>query len=92
MIGTIQQLRIFDYKGEQYLPPHYYEAGLEHYPVIYLNGGEDVPEMIAELESHFGVDCREFLLLNICPHQWTNDYSPWPAPPIMGEKELFIDL
>jgi predicted alpha/beta superfamily hydrolase len=54
-----------------------------------MNGGEDIPELASGLECHFGVDCDEFILLNIQPHDWTDDYSPWPAPGLTGGDKPF---
>lgn len=88
MKGSIRKLNLEGYECLLYLPPSY-ESDARRYPVIYMNGGENIPELIADLEPRFVSDCREFLLLNITPRDWKNDYSPWSAPPVMGGEGSF---
>jgi predicted alpha/beta superfamily hydrolase len=88
MKGTLQDIWIGGYECKLYIPPNY-RGRREHYPVIYMNGGEHLPEILDGIEPHFHKDCREFLLLCIQPNSWNDDFSPWPAPPLNLNEEPF---
>jgi predicted alpha/beta superfamily hydrolase len=88
MKGTIRNLTIDGFACSLYLPQDYCDQAM-HYPVIYMNGGDNIPEIMRGVESHFGVDCKSFLLLNVQPGNWNDDYTPWPATALTKDSEPF---
>ena len=88
MKGTIENLNIDKYNCSLYLPPDYNENDVA-YPVIYVNGGNDLEEVINSIEPHFYTDCNPFILLNIKSKDWNSDYSPWSAPALKKNMEAF---
>lgn len=88
MNGNIQNLNIAGYRCLLYLPQGYYTND-DGYPVIYINGEDDVQEIMELMESHFGIDCSPFIVLSILSENWNNDFTPWPAPPLTKKSEPF---
>lgn len=80
----IQDLQISGMSCRLYLPTGY-EAGKEHYPVIYVNGEIPIEGILTKLVEN---DARtDFLLLSIRPESWNDDFTPWEAPAFReGEK------
>lgn len=88
MRGTIHKMIIDRYKCCLYLPPEY-ERSKDTYPVVYMNGGEGIAEIISSLEAHFDIVCEAFILLAIQPVSWKDDYSPWPMQALAEKDESF---
>jgi predicted alpha/beta superfamily hydrolase len=88
MEGTIKDLTIGEYRCSLYLPPDYDECS-QHYPVVYVNGGDGLTGIIAGLEGRFQTDCREFIMLSVQPNHWNDDFSPWPAPAVYKDGDTF---
>ncbi|AZV57885.1 alpha/beta hydrolase-fold protein [Clostridium sp. AWRP] len=88
MKGTIQNLNINEHHCSLYLPPDYNILDV-NYPVVYINGDNNIEEMLNSIESHFDVDCSAFILISIESKNWNNDFSPWPAPALSKNREDF---
>jgi predicted alpha/beta superfamily hydrolase len=88
MKGSIQNLSIAGYECTLYLPPKYYINDVS-YPVVYINGEDSIQEIIEEVESHFGVDCNEFIAISVISQDWNVDFTPWAAPPLTKKSESF---
>lgn len=88
MKGIIHNLKINSHDCEMYLPQEYYMGG-KYYPVVYMNSGYNLYEIIGDIESHFGIDCNPFILVNVQAGNWNDDYTPWPAPALLKENEDF---
>ncbi len=88
MKGTIQNLTINGYECLLYLPPEY-ETSRENYPVVYINGEDEISEIIEGVEPHFGVECEAFLLLSVLSTNWNDEYSPWSVPALSKKDEPF---
>lgn len=88
MKGTIKKLTIYRHECLLYLPPEY-GTSRRHYPVVYLNGGDKIQDIIDGMEFHFDVDCQAFILLCIQPVNWYDDFSPWPVSPLAKNSEAF---
>lgn len=88
MRGTINKLTINGYECMLYLPPEYEKRGI-CYPVVYINGEDEISDIMEGVEPHFGVDCEEFLLLSILSTNWSDEYSPWPAPGLSKKDKSF---
>ncbi|MBV7273452.1 alpha/beta hydrolase [Clostridium sp. PL3] len=88
MKGTIQILNISEYHCSLYLPPNYNILDVS-YPVVYMNGNNNLEEIINSIESYFDIDCSSFILLNIESKNWNADFSPWPAPSLAKNGEDF---
>jgi predicted alpha/beta superfamily hydrolase len=88
MKGTIHNLVISGCKCSLYLPDEY---GLcnETYPVIYVNGEDDVEGLMKGVEPHLGVDSTAFMLLGIPSGNWDDDFTPWPAPALTRKSRPF---
>jgi uncharacterized protein len=88
MKGVIQKLSINGYECSLYLPPKYW-AGTLVYPVVYVSGGDEIEKIIEGVEPHFGKGCEPFLLLNVQPLNWNDEYSPWPTPALTKNDKPF---
>ncbi len=88
MNGTIQGLTISDQRYSLYLPPNYNILDI-NYPVVYMNGDNNIEEIINSIESYFDVDCSAFILLSVESGNWNRDFSPWPAPAVAKNSEDF---
>lgn len=88
MKGNIQNLTIEGYKCSLYLPPEYYINDVS-YPVVYINGEDNIQEVIQDLEHCFGVDCSAFIALSIMVENWNENFTPWPAPSLAKKSESF---
>ena len=88
MHGSIQNLIICDRNCILYLPEKYESLDIR-YPVVYINGEDEICEIMKCVEPHFDVDCEKFILLSIQSDNWGSDYTPWPAPPFKKGDEAF---
>jgi predicted alpha/beta superfamily hydrolase len=88
MNGTIKNLTICGCECSLYLPPEYFMQGM-YYPVVYMNGQDNISEIISDIESHFGEECEAFILLSIQSENWNDDYTPWSAPALTKKSEPF---
>lgn len=88
MRGSIQNLNIQDYECLLYLPPEY-ETSCANYPVVYINGEEDVAKIMEAVEPYFEVKCEPFLLISILSKDWKEDYSPWSASALAKKEAAF---
>ncbi len=88
MNGTIQSLNISEHHCSLYLPPNYNILDV-NYPVVYMNGDNNMEEIINSIESHFDVDCSAFILIGIESKNWNRDFSPWSAPALTKNSEDF---
>lgn len=88
MKGTIQKLSIEGRECSIYLPQEYYISD-KRYPVVYINGDDVEEEIMEDLESHFWVDCEEFILVGIISENWNEDFTPWPAEALIKKSEPF---
>lgn len=88
MKGNIQNLSIAGYECLLYLPQEYC-ANDDRYPVVYVNGEDNIKEIMEAVEPHFGVDCGTFMLLSVAVGDWNDDLTPWPAPPLAKNDEPF---
>ena len=86
--GNIQNLSIAGYECTLYLPPEYYINDIS-YPVVYINGEDNISEIMEDLESHFGVDCSAFIAISVMVKNWNEDFTPWLAPPLSKKSESF---
>lgn len=96
MKGTIQNLNICGQGCSLYLPADYETGG--YYPVVYINGTDELPDILGILEAHFNKECQSFLLLNVEMANWNDDMTPWPAPALTrksgtfgGHAEVYLD-
>ncbi len=88
MKGSIQNLFIAGYECILYLPPKYYINDAS-YPVVYINGQDNMQELMEDLESHFEEDCSEFIAISVMSENWNEDFTPWTAPPLSKKSESF---
>lgn len=88
MKGNIENINVAGYQCLLYLPPEYQvnDAG---YPVVYVNGEDDIQKIVEEVEPHFGVDCSAFIALSVLVEDWGVDFTPWPAPSLTKKGEPF---
>jgi predicted alpha/beta superfamily hydrolase len=86
--GKIQNLSISGYECTLYLPPKYYINDVR-YPVVYINGEDNLQGIMEDLESHFGVDCNAFIAISVMSKDWNEDFTPWTAPPLSRKSESF---
>lgn len=89
MKGTIHDLTIQEYKCSLYLPQEYHIQEI-HFPVVYINGGDNIEEIMNSVEPSFGTDCNAFILISIQPENWNVDFTPWPAPALTKKSEAFV--
>lgn len=88
MKGNIEKLSILERECSLYLPQEYGISD-KRYPVIYINGYDIEQELMEDIESHFGMDCCEFILLSIMSEEWNKEFTPWPAQPLSKKSEPF---
>ncbi|MDF2674376.1 MAG: esterase [Clostridiales bacterium] len=88
MKGTIQNLTINGYECLLYLPPEYETSGA-YYPVVYINGEDEISEIMESVEPHFGLECEVFLMLSVQSANWNDEYSPWPVPGLTKKDKPF---
>lgn len=88
MKGNIQNIYILGYECTLYLPPKYYINDVR-YPVVYMNGVDNIQEIMEELESHFEEDCSEFIAISVMVEDWNNEFTPWSAPSLTKSSEPF---
>lgn len=88
MKGTINNLNICGCPCVLYLPQGYQTSGT-NYSVVYMNGENEISEIMEAMEPHFDVDCEEFILVDVHSENWGSDYTPWPAPALAKKAEPF---
>lgn len=88
MKGNIQNLSIAGYNCSLYLPPEY-DMSDKRYPVVYINGEDELQGIMEEMEIHFGVECSAFIVLCIMVENWNEDFTPWPAPALSKKSDPF---
>lgn len=88
MRGELSRLTFDGRECVLYLPPDYRKSG-RRYPVVYMNGTEDIPAIMERTEPHFGMECDAFILAGAEPHEWNDDLSPWPAPALSAKSSAF---
>lgn len=88
MNGNIQNLTIAGYECSLYLPQEYCMDG-RRYPVVYMNGEDDIQEIMEIMEPHYGADCGKFILLSVMVEDWNDDFTPWTAPPLSKKDKPF---
>lgn len=88
MRGSIDLFNCDGYDCSVYTPQQYsdMELGL---PVVYINGANDIREIIDAIEEYFYKDWPPFVLVNIKPKNWNDDYTPWPAKGVATNAEDF---
>lgn len=69
--------------------PYEYNTNKVHYPVIYVNGEDNISDIMCGIEPHLGMDCDPFILLSIQSENWNNDYTPWSAPALTKKEDNF---
>ncbi len=87
MKGLIQKLNIGGRDCSLYQPAEYETGG--RYPVVYINGTDELPDIINILEPHFDKKCQPFLILNVDTVNWNDDLTPWPAPALTHKSGAF---
>lgn len=88
MKGTINNLNICGCTCALYLPQGY-QTSSTNYSVVYMNGENEISEIMEAMEPHFGVDCEEFILVDVHSENWGSDYTPWPAAALSKKAEPF---
>lgn len=88
MKGKVIGLTLESYEIEIYLPP-YYDGEEVSYPVVYVNGGHETDNLMEAVEDKFKYGLSKFILVNITPHSWNRDFSPWKAPALTKKEEAF---
>lgn len=88
MRGSIDLFNCDGYFCSIYTPQQYYDMELR-LPVVYVNGANDIREIAYAMEPYFYKDCPPFILVNIKPKKWNDDYTPWPSKGIAGNSEDF---
>lgn len=88
MKGIIRNLSVSGKRCLLYLPEGY-STNETYYPVIYVNGEDNIEEIVSGIEPSFDTGCRAFILLSIESEDWGNDFTPWPALPLSKKGESF---
>lgn len=88
MKGIIKNLDICGCRCALYLPQKYHMCST-NYSVVYMNGENDISEIMEIMEPHFGSGCEEFILIDVHSENWGDDYTPWPAAPLSKKAEPF---
>ncbi|HEX2945276.1 MAG TPA: alpha/beta hydrolase-fold protein [Clostridia bacterium] len=88
MKGLLTEIKIDERNCRLYLPPGYNGSGCS-YPVVYMNGTEEICDIMERIEPHIEADCEAFILLAAEPLEWNDDFSPWPAPALSDKSRGF---
>lgn len=89
MKGLIDNLIIDKTECVIYLPPKYFITN-KTYPVVYMNGEEEIDETIIDyLESKFNLEIEEFIMVGIKSNNWNDDFTPWPAKSLSKKTDSF---
>lgn len=88
MKGNIEKINLCDTNCQIYLPEKY-QSSQECYSVVYLNGEDNIEEIMERVEPYFDKVCRPFILLSIESEDWGRDYTPWAAPALDKKSEPF---
>lgn len=82
--GEIKEIQIAGLFCRIFLPKSY-DAGIERYPVIYINGEIPVEKVLEEVEK--AGHAVDFILLSIRPKSWNDDFTPWSVPAFRKNEE-----
>ena len=89
MKGNLETASLCGWKTAVYIP----EGGKEKIPLLYMLGGKNIKEELADLailwEKTESEKAFPFLLAGLGAAEWNSAYSPWPAPPLTREGEEF---
>ena len=89
MKGNLETASLCGWKTAVYIP----EGGKEKIPLLYILGGKNIKEELADLivlwEKTESEKAFPFLLAGLGASDWNSAYSPWPAPPLTREGEEF---
>lgn len=88
MKGTIKNLIIDGRQCLLYLPQDYNTKNI-HYPVVYLNGEDDISDIINIIEPGFNSKLEPFIIVSIISENWNDDFTPWTAPALSKKNEAF---
>lgn len=88
MKGTITNLIIDGRQCLLYLPQDYNTENIR-YPVVYLNGEDDISDIINIIEPGFNSKLEPFIIISIISENWNDDYTPWTAPALSKKSEPF---
>lgn len=88
MKGTIKNLIIDGRQCLLYLPQDY-DTNNIHYPVVYLNGEDDISDIINIIETGFNSKLKPFIIVSIISENWNDEYTPWTAPVLSKKSEPF---
>ena len=85
--------RMEQLKGRElhiYLPPSYHHGECS-YPVMYLQDAGEVMQQGLNFLEHLMLTGQlpELILIGIQPHERRDEYTPWPAPPILSGGKGF---
>lgn len=78
-------------KMSVYLPPSYKADSQRHYPVAYVqDGGELIDHCTNQLEHlYLQGELEEAILVGIEPYNRNDEYTPWPAEPLLSSYPAF---
>jgi predicted alpha/beta superfamily hydrolase len=85
--GTVEHFDAGNRRCSVYLPPEHGSG--ERYPVVYLNGIDELQGVIEATEQHMGKACAPFMLVTIDTVSWNDDMTPWPVPPVTKKGAAF---
>ncbi|QAT39724.1 hypothetical protein [Clostridium sp. JN-9] len=74
MKGLINNLDVLGCQCTLYLPPSY-QIQCGNYSVVYMNGENDISEIMKIIEPDFNVECEEFLVVDVHSENWGSDYT-----------------
>lgn len=83
MNGKVEKIELLGYDILIYLPLEY-EDSPALYKVVYVNGEDEIEEIIALLEKSGSL--MKFIMVSICSKNWNGDFTPWEAP-VLGKKQ-----
>lgn len=89
-MNRYQSIELAGWKLIVYLPPSYHESDVR-FPVAYVqDGGEQFDHNINQIEMLFREgQIPELVLVGIEPHNRNDEYTPWPAAPLLTSKPPF---
>ncbi|RJX39734.1 alpha/beta hydrolase [Paenibacillus pinisoli] len=83
-----------------YLPPSYHRQPDRRFPVAYVQDGGELFEMVSNQLDHLAAQGKleEILFVGVKPHNRNEEYTPWPAPPLLegfppfgGKGRQYVD-
>ncbi|MFF2885728.1 alpha/beta hydrolase [Paenibacillus sp. NPDC057967] len=74
-----------------YLPPSYHREPNRRFPVAYVQDGGELFEMVSNQLDHLAAQekLEEILFVGVKPHNRNEEYTPWPAPPLLDSYPPF---